>query len=313
MFKIILKKIFLIIAFLLVGFMIGALLYFKQAVCVPLSDKESYKLFLVEKNTPRLQIAKELKNQKLIKSPLAFILYTKIKKLNLSAGQYELSPSMNVATIANIIGHGKVAKVKITFPEGFSISQIADRLSARGIVDKDKFEKEAEDEEGYLFPDTYTFSTSSTTKDIINIMKNNFQKRTAGLGPTRDQLILASIIEREASSKDDRSKIASVYANRLNDGLRLEADPTVQYAKGSWDQITQADYRSVYSPYNTYLHAGLPPGPICNPGLASIKAAINPVDTDYYYFFHTKDGRTIYSKDYSEHQASLLKYRSGKL
>lgn len=122
---------------------------------------------------------------------------------------------------------------------------------------------------------------------------------------SRQDVIIASIVEREAKFDEDRPKIARVYLNRLELGMKLEADPTVQYAKGSWDAIKLSDYQNVNSSYNTYLHAGLPPGPICNPGLESLQAVLSPDSNDYLYFFHKTDGHAVYSKTLEEHRSKL--------
>jgi UPF0755 protein len=176
------------------------------------------------------------------------------------------------------------------------------------LVKKVDFIKAAEGQEGYLFPDTYTFPVNTSSQDIIQVMKRNFEGKTRDLKPNLETMVLASIIEREAKYDEDRAEIASVYLNRLRTGMRLEADPTVQYAKGSWESITSTDYHSVFSPYNTYLHAGLPPGPICNPGLASIQAASNPSKTDYFYFLTTRDGHAVFSKTFEEHKRKIRQY-----
>ena len=139
-------------------------------------------------------------------------------------------------------------------------------------------------------------------------MKDNFKRRTAGLAITSKTVIIASIVEREAKKDADRPIIAGVYLNRLNSNIKLDADPTIQYAKGSWAAISVSDYQNVNSPYNTYLHAGLPPGPICNPGLKSIEATLSPTDTTYFYFLTTPDGQAIYSSTLAEQNANIKKY-----
>ncbi len=307
------KKIIFIIIFLIIGLSIGIAVYLKESIYTP-KDNNSKKieLFTVDKTSTKI-LSENLKSQGFIKSSLAFELYAKYKKFKLQSGQYELSGSMSVANIANKIASGEVAQFKVTFPEGWRLEQIADRLEARKIVSKDDFLKAAAGQEGYLFPDTYFIKSGMSAEDIVSLMKNNFKNRTANLVVTPDIVILASIVEREASKNDDRSQIAAVYANRLKLGMKMEADPTVQYAKGSWAAITQSDYHNVESPYNTYLQPGLPPGPICNPGLLSLEAATKPAQNDYLYFFHTKDGRTVFSKTFAEHDSNLAKYRAGKL
>lgn len=308
------KKIIFTLIFLILGVFIGILFYLKQTIYTPFNSANSKsQYFTVKDKISKRDLATELHSSGLIKSAISFEIYTKVKKMNLQTGQYKFAPSMTIAQIARDIAEGKVAQFKITFPEGYDIAQMADRLASTGLISKNKFIEAAKGEEGYLFPDTYNFSTNATPADIVKIMKNDFKKRTANITVTPDVVILASIVEREAGKNDDRALIAGVYAKRLKEGMRLEADPTVQYAKGSWDPITQSDYQNVISLYNTYLHAGLPPGPICNPGLKSLEAAANPTITDYEYFFQTKDGRTIYSKTYAEHTQNIAKYRAGTL
>jgi UPF0755 protein len=170
--------------------------------------------------------------------------------------------------------------------------------------------------EGTLFPDTYRFYPNTAADDVVAVMNQDYQKRTQGLNVTRDQLILASIIEREAEDDADRPVIAGVYENRINDDMFLGSDPTVQYAKDSqeyaassdpqtftfWQPITQDDYSSVISPYNTYLNKGLPAGPIANPGLKSIEAAQNPASTDALYFLY-KNGQLLLATTLAQHEA----------
>ena len=174
--------------------------------------------------------------------------------------------------------------------------------------------------EGFLFPDTYEFEVESSASEIIEAMLKNFetkvwQELAADFKKQdktlKDIITLASIIEREVSQEDAKKVVAGIYQNRLSQGMKLEADPTVQYAKDTesspenykdfWGKISVSDYKSVVSPYNTYLHAGFPPGAICNPGLDSIKAVLYPEKTDYLYFF-TPDGEIHYSRTGEEHE-----------
>jgi len=139
-------------------------------------------------------------------------------------------------------------------------------------------------------------------------MQSNFTERTKDYQPSKDDIILASIVEREAKNDEDRAKIAGVFINRLEKNMYLGADPTIQYAKGDWELLTSKDLK-IDSPYNTYINKGLPPTPICNPGLESIKAVKNPEKNGWYYFFHLQDGTTIFSKDAAEHDANKAKYK----
>ena len=155
------------------------------------------------------------------------------------------------------------------------------------------------DEEGH--------QTEATINEVIELMRDNFDRRVKDLAIDEDLVILASIVEREARSDSDRTAIAKVYLNRLEIGMNLEADATVQYAKGNWRVISIDDYQSVISKYNTYLNPGLPPGPISNPGLASLKAVLTPDEHEYFYYFHAK-GQTFFSQTFSEHQAKVRQY-----
>lgn len=204
--------------------------------------------------------------------------------------------------------------IQITIIEGKRREEIAAQLAKAGICNYQDFLVASEGLEGKLFPDTYRFFPNTPAKDIVQEMENDYLNRTANLKPTKDQLILASIIEREALYDADRAGIAAVYLNRLKAGMRLGSDPTVQYAKDTynylqsgsqasfvfWQPITQADYQTAPGPYNTYQNSGLPPGPICSPGLKSIEAAINPATSSNLYFLYKK-GQIYYSQTLAEH------------
>ena len=181
-------------------------------------------------------------------------------------GIYYLSPDMNMMQILAILNQGKISEKKITIPEGWRREQIAQKLADELIVEKKEFLQATEDLEGYLFPDTYYFSLEKSVDKVVKKLTDNFRDKTTGLDVSRERLILASIIEREAKHDEDRAKIAGVYQNRLNEGMKLEADPTIQYIKGDWEIINASDLQ-LASPYNTYIYEGLPPTPICNPCL----------------------------------------------
>jgi UPF0755 protein len=300
-------------------------LYIKLLTLAPEKNNQIKKTFEIKPNTPSVLIAEDLKKEDLIKSKWLFLLSLKLKKGVIFAGTYELSPSFSLLKVVRILISGQVKEWVVTFPEGYSLKDMAERLAQKGIVKKEDFLSEASlvskyekdfpflseiktsNLEGYLFPDTYRFPIGVKSEEIIKEMLSNFNKKLMDKKITPETLILASIVEREAKKPEDRPLIASVFLNRLAQKMKLEADPTVQYAKGSWDKITVEDYK-IDSPYNTYKYPGLPPGPICNPGLESIKAVLYPEKTDYLYFFHTKDGRTFYSKTKEEHEQKKKEY-----
>ncbi len=207
--------------------------------------------------------------------------------------------------------------ISITVVEGKRREEIATELENKGITSAKDFLAASSGVEGTLFPDTYRFFPNTSASDVVSKMQENFNTKTASLNLTRDQLILASIVEREASGDSERATIAGVYNNRLKINMKLEADPTTQYAKDTlayqanpdstfqfWGVITVADYQGVHSPFNTYTVEGLPPGPICNPGIKSIEAAINPETNPYYYFVH-KNGQLLLAKTLAQHNQQV--------
>lgn len=221
----------------------------------------------------------------------------------------------------------KRSDISITFIEGTRREEMALILDQKGICKYDAFMGNTTNLEGYLFPDTYRFYENTPASEVVTKMLTNFQDKikTLNVTPSKDQLILASIVEREAALDEDRSSIAGVYQNRLNINMKLDADPTVQYARDNnklgidestvadfgtvsgykfWTPINQSDYKGVISPYNTYLQNNLPPTPICNPGLKSIRAAVAPAEHGYLYFF-TRNKKAIFSKTLEEHEGKL--------
>ena len=275
----------------------------------------------IEKGESVSNISKKLESKGLVNSSVIFYLYERIKDKKIVAGKYLIPDSLTLVEIANVLNKGERQVRRITIPEGWRMEQIATYLEVNtGILALD-FLQEARGKEGKLFPDTYELMDQPTAKEVIKKMDDNYLFRISELSPTEDQLVLASIVEREAASDSERADIAGVFANRLKIGMKLEADPTVQYQKDSnnypqiglisydfWQKLVIGDLRGVQGPYNTYLHSGLPPAPICNPGLASIEAAVNPAQHDYYYFFHGSDGNIYFSKNEAEHNRKKAKY-----
>lgn len=308
----------ILVLFALVGGSAGAGYAWYTAAHRPADPSGKEKLVEIKQGSSTRSIGQQLEKEGLIRSELAFYIDVRLHDDLIQAGVYRLSPKMSLSDIITRLAKGDVAEHVITIPEGWRLLEIANLLQEKGIVSSHEFLKEAEGKEGYLFPDTYKFPLNVTAKDIVARMRKNFDARTneANIDLKRTDIILASIVEREAKSDEERPKIAAVYLNRLKNNMRLEADPTVQYAKTlvdfsitePWPKITTADYRSVQSPYNTYLNDGLPPGPICNPGLSSLRAVLKPASTTNLYFFHTADGQTIFSKTLDEHNVKKRQY-----
>jgi UPF0755 protein len=262
----------------------------------------------IVENVSRLAIARELKKDNLIRSDFFFYAYLKLTNAKLLPGVYEITPADSATTIAETISSGKFKTVKLTFIEGWRATDMEKYLvEEKKLAQMSGFAAKAASHEGYLFPDTYDIKVDTTQDELIQILLDNFDERTKDLKLAPDLVIVASIVEREAANDSERGAIAAVYLNRVKQGMKLEADPTIQYAKGNWKSVTLEEYHSVISPYNTYLNEGLPPGPICNPGLASLKAVVSPDNNNYLYFFHAK-GQTYFSTTYEEHAAKVKKY-----
>jgi UPF0755 protein len=218
----------------------------------------------------------------------------------------------------------------ITIPEGYSLKQIADLLEESGLIKGDEFLSKTEDPdttvryalksptlEGYLYPDTYHFAKGQSASVLIDLMVSRFRQvttpfmeRVRFVGLTLHEVItLASIVEKETGRPEERPVIASVFLNRLMKGMRLESDPTVIYGIRDFNGNLTREHLSKSTPYNTYRISGLPPGPIANPGLESIKAVLYPAGTDYLFFVSRNDGTHHFSRTYQEHQTAVEMYQ----
>lgn len=271
------------------------------------------------------EIGCSLKEAGLIDQVSDFVLLAKLRGLDkrLQAQRYRFVPGMSLAAILDNLARGKSAYDRVTIPEGLTAAQIAGLLQREAALDSAKFMHlvtnkvfcaslgiRAKSLEGYLFPDTYYIYWHMKEEQVIRrlvarfqeVFTEGFRQRAKRMGFSQHEIItLASIIEREAQVAAERPIISAVFHNRFRLGRALQADPTVLYALGRYQgKLSKRDLK-VKSPYNTYLHPGLPPGPICNPGLASIKAALYPADVDYLYFVARGDGTHIFTRSNREH------------
>jgi UPF0755 protein len=253
----------------------------------------------------------------------------------LQAGEYLFRAPLTTPEALGKVIRGDVIAHRVTVPEGLTIEETADRLVLARLGDRDAFltlmrdpkpiadlDARAEDLEGYLFPDSYTFAADTAPKTIVEAMVTNFRKRwraeaapklsAAGGRTIREVVTLASIVEKEAKAPSERPLIAAVYANRLERGMGLFADPTVIFALkrlGRWDgNIRKADL-ALDSPYNTYKYAGLPPGPICSPGAGTLIAAAAPADVPYLYFVSKNDGTHVFAATLDEHNKNVATWQ----
>ncbi len=278
-------------------------------------------------------IAKHLATNNLIRSPLVFKLAVRYRGIGtqLRAGTYEFSRDMPLTRILDELKKGQIAYKTFTVPEGFTVKAIAELWEESGLGKTDmflnavkspelleKYLSEGISAEGYLFPDTYKFAKGSSAETVVNLMLAESDKRwtealaeeAETLGYTRHQVItLASIIQREAGSVSEIPRIAGVFHNRLKHKWRLQADPTVLYTLGDPERLLIRKDLKVESPYNTYLHKGLPPGPIGNPGMASILGALRPEETSYFYFVAIEKGKHHFSETLDEHNRMIRQIR----
>ena len=301
--------------------------------------------FVIEQDESVNSIATRLHAERLIRSPsyFRFIVGFSGDDKDIVAGEHQLNSAMTTAQIIDALTSEQAASTQasmVQFIEGWRTEQYADALLDAGLIESTlefmdatrlaRWNNEFDflhtrpsgvGLEGYLFPDTYSFRTDSTPEDIIQTLLSTFDERVPPELRARaadreltlhHAITLASIIEREAAVEDERTVISSVYSNRLIINMPLQADPTVQYEQGVegdwWPVLTGADLQRS-GRYNTYLNPSLPPGPICNPGLASIQAALEPDETDYLFFVATGDGSHAFSRTFEEHEANIERYR----
>ena len=250
----------------------------------------------------------------------------------LKAGEYRFTDPLSTLQVVARLARGEVATHPVTLIEGLTLPESAAALAAAGQGDLEALLREmrdpgriadldpdANDLEGYLFPDTYRFAGGTSARAIVDELVGTFRRRyreslldSVGPGELRRLVTLASVVEKEAQLDGERPVIAGVYAHRLRRRMPLQADPTVIYALmllDRWDGNLRRPDLKVDSPYNTYRYPGLPPGPICSPGLASLEAAAAPADTPYLYFVSRNDGSHVFAATLSEHNRNVERWQ----
>lgn len=316
------KKIIVLISILSTLFVLFSL-WWMQAVKPPNPVSKQSITFIIRKGENSRGIAERLKKEGFIRSSLAFFIRARFTDLadKLQAGQFSLSASMNMETIANTLTHGTI-DIKVTIPEGWRNTEIALKLAQELSIPENEFLKVAR--EGYMFPDTYFFSKDASSSAVAKIMLDNFNVKTGKLQEKKnlgnkltfdDLVIIASLVEREAYFAQDRPIVASIILNRLNLGMKLDIDATIQYALGYqqrekswWKKDLTIDDLEIKSAYNTYKNSGLPPTPISNPGLASLKSVIDAPETNYLYYISDKSGKLHLAKTIEEHNSNISRY-----
>jgi UPF0755 protein len=319
---------YIVAFFALLGLIAWVLLY----IGAPVGGDARPVLVTVPKGATSWALGQVLVEKRLVRSALGFSLVARLTgdSRKLKAGVYSFNRSMSVHQMIDIMVEGKISAAVVVIPEGFTIRQIADRLAAKAHVNRQQFLNLAATQastfsdaenvpssslEGYLFPATYTIGFGEDARAVIQQMLRVFRAnvdREHAAAPERLHRILtvASMVEREAKLAKDRPLISAVIWNRQRQGMKLDIDATVEYALG--EHRARLYYRDldVDSPYNTYRRAGLPPGPIANPGLSSIDAAMHPAKVGYLYYVAKPDGSHIFSDTLSQHNAAKQRVKA---
>lgn len=279
-----------------------------------------------------IQIAQQLQSAGVVRNQFAFDIWRWVRKGKLKAGEYRFDHPAPLTEIYDRIARGDVYTVAVTVPEGASIFDVAMRLEQAGIATRTEFldqeahltdlvadlDPHARSLEGYLFPDTYRFPRKATVAQVASAMIRQFRVVAAEIGlkeNVHDVVTLASLVERETAVDAERPLVASVFENRLGKHMPLMTDPSVIYGlevRNQWRGTIHASDLKLDTPYNTYLHAGLPPGPVANPGLPALRAAMNPAHTKYLYFVAAgvnPQGQSLFASTLEEHSHNVSGYR----
>lgn len=316
----------------------GFFLAFGTTHVIERSDRDAKEniYMVVKPGTTASEISDHLTRLGVIDSRLRFWWLMKLQgdAQKFKTGTYAFAPHMDEQAVLDKLVSGDTTVVRFTIPEGFGIKEIAKRLADEGLVDEQEFLAEAKDfapydymkkrpneryaAEGYLFPDTYEIHSEVTPEAIMKMMAEDFdtrltpalrQQAAAKNLSIHDLITLASLVEKEARYDEDRPIIAQVFFKRLQMGMPLQSDTTLQYLMAGPKEDVSIEDTKIDSPYNTYQHAGLPPGPIASPGMKSILAVLNPASTDYLYFVADRQGHNHYSQTYDEHLAIVEQVR----
>lgn len=294
---------------------------------------ETTQSFQIEKKTPVNEIIQTLHEKNIISNVFFFKTYLVLKNARgrVRAGDYDFSPSLTPPQVLDLLMKGDFKTYKITIPEGWNIRQIAAHLSQMSLVSESRFLEKCQDPvfiqslqvnsptlEGYLFPDTYLVYRPKNEEEIIRkfvdhfheVYRQQIEASVAQSGLTKEQLvILASLVEKETAQPSEKPIIASVFFNRLKHNIQLATDPAVIYGVPNFSgNLTRADLERP-GPYNTYLNKGLTPTPIANAGLETLKAVLNPAQTDYFYFVSQGNGFHYFSKTEAEHIEAVRKFQ----
>ncbi len=281
------------------------------------------------KSTTR-QIARELKEKGIVSFSFPFKVLAKLTRVDrsLKSGLYQLSPSMSLWQVLRTLSSGKSELLTLRIPEGYTAAQIGAELQKMGVVSEADFLKAIQDPaltgklgihgpslEGFLFPQTYRVPLGASVTDLAGLLSEQFSqsvgddyaRRCIGRNLNLYQaVILASIVEKEARTPEDQAIVAGILYNRMRLKMRLEVNATLNYVLNNKNPWLQEDQLGTQSPYNTYLHRGLPPTPICNPGLTALTAVAQPADVPYLYYVAKGDGTNLYAVTFADHQKNVI-------
>ncbi len=309
-------------------FLLAAVAWLVWAILVPRQLAAPISVLLRNGWSSR-RIAAELQNGGVIRSSTAFLIVHYFKLRPLKAGEYVFDGSVSTSQAYDKIARGEIAFHTVVVPEGYNMFDVAAAIEAAGLASRSEFlqqartdvtlisdlDPEARSLEGYLFPDTYRFTRTQSTQDMIAAMVRRFRQEAAHIGLNANVhriVTLASIVEKETAVPEERARVAGVYTNRLQRNMALDADPSIIYAAlldGRYSgAIHQSDLQA-NSPYNTYRFAGLPPGPIANPGADSLRAALNPEPNDFLFFVSDAQGHHRFARTMDEHNRNVAAYR----
>lgn len=336
------KKLTVVLTALLLFFTsVGAVFYIltKQFLFEGADVVKNEVIYEVPIGKPFSQVAQDLENLGLLKNAKAFTLYARVTRSipKVKAGEYRFYTTMTPRHVMRVLTSGVSIRRVVTIPEGYSVFEIAELLEEKGFAKKQEILDLAFDQkfariligqpvsslEGYLFPESYQFTRYTKADKILETMVDQFKKNFAEILPpypfnwsSHQVVTLASIIEKETGAEFERPIISSVFHNRIKKQMRLQTDPTVIYANALRDKkiiinIKKSDLLNDH-PYNTYTRSGLPPGPIANPGLEALKAAVGPEESEYLFFVSQNDGTHIFSKTYQEHNSAVDRYQRNR-
>jgi UPF0755 protein len=327
------------ISFLLLLLLMASMTLVWQRVALllsPLSTESKQQIITIPFGTSPMEIGRILEEKKIIRSAAAFrylVKYNGVGK-ELRAGEHLLSAGMRASEVVDSLVKGRMKMYRLTVPEGMTMVETARLIEEKKLAQASRIIALFQDEafmktlgitagtlEGYLFPETYYFVAGTRAEDIVKAMVGRFfkvwascEKLAGESGMTRHEIvILASIIEKETGTRSERPLISAVFLNRLKRKMPLQSDPTVIYGLQDFDGNITRSHLETYTPYNTYQFTGLPPGPIANPGEASLKAVLEPAEVNYLYFVSKNDGTHHFSRSLTEHNQAVNRYQKRSL